>query len=67
MAGSRLNGVFRCMYHFKIRKKPTYEVLLVEKGKKPRTIRLATTRAEAVGYCREFEKTYGVSLKKKRQ
>ena len=54
-------------YHFKIRKKPTYEVLLVEKGKKPRTIRLAATKAEAVGYCREFEKTYGVSLKKKRQ
>ena len=55
------------MYHFKVRKKPTYEVLLIEKGKKPRTIRLAATKAEAAGYCREFEKTYGVSLKKKKR
>ncbi len=67
MADARPDGIFRCMYHFKVRKKPTYEILLVEKGKKPRTIRLAATKAEAARYCREFEKTYGVSLKKKRQ
>ena len=65
--GRRAHGIFVFMYHFKIRKKPSYEVLLVEKGKKPRTLKLAATRAEAVGYCREFEKTYGVTAKKKRQ